>query len=86
MTELRLNMIIDKELKEQAEELYLDLGMDLSTAITIFLKQSIREQQLPFIPSREHMGNFPTQYSALHGTTTKVFSVGGVSEDLNDEN
>ncbi|WP_181990922.1 type II toxin-antitoxin system RelB/DinJ family antitoxin [Enterococcus asini] len=47
----RLNMRIDEELKEAASQLYQSLGMDLTTAVTIFLKQSVREGGLPFRPS-----------------------------------
>jgi len=43
---------IDEEVKKQAEELFLDFGIDLSTAYTVFLKQAIREQRIPFIVSR----------------------------------
>jgi DNA-damage-inducible protein J len=43
---------VDKSLKEDAQKLYADLGMDMTTAITLFLKQSLREQALPFQVSR----------------------------------
>ena len=43
---------MDDELKKQAEELFSDLGMNLTTAFTIFVKQAVREQQLPFVISR----------------------------------
>ena len=33
----------DPAIKREARELYADMGMDLSTAINIFLRQSIRE-------------------------------------------
>ena len=39
---------IDEETKKKAQELFKDLGMNLTTAINIFLKQAIREQGLPF--------------------------------------
>jgi len=39
---------IDEETKKEAQELFKDLGMNLTTAINIFLKQAIREQGLPF--------------------------------------
>ena len=39
---------IDEEIKKEAQELFKDLGMNLTTAINIFLKQAIREQGLPF--------------------------------------
>ncbi|WP_374124824.1 type II toxin-antitoxin system RelB/DinJ family antitoxin [Leptotrichia hongkongensis] len=39
---------IDEETKKEAQELFKDLGMNLTTAINIFLKQAIRERGLPF--------------------------------------
>ena len=40
------------QLKEQATELYNDLGLSLSSAINMFLRQSVRENGLPFKPQR----------------------------------
>ena len=34
---------MDDNLKKQAEDLFNDLGMNLTTAFTIFVKQAIRE-------------------------------------------
>ena len=44
------NMTIrmDAELKAQADALFAELGMNLSTAINIFVRQSLREGGLPF--------------------------------------
>jgi len=39
---------IDTDLKKEAEELFADLGMNLTTAINVFFRQSIRRQRLPF--------------------------------------
>lgn len=39
---------MDSELKAQAEELFAELGMSLSTAVHIFVRQSLREGGLPF--------------------------------------
>ena len=39
---------IDDNTKKEAQELFKDLGMNLTTAINIFLKQAIREQRIPF--------------------------------------
>ena len=39
---------IDEETKKEAQELFKDLGMNLTTAINIFLKQAIKEQKIPF--------------------------------------
>lgn len=39
---------IDSEVKEQAEALYNDLGLTLSTAVNIFMRQSLRVGGFPF--------------------------------------
>jgi DNA-damage-inducible protein J len=51
------NIRLDKDLKAEATELFRDLGLTLSQAFTVFLKQAILHQGLPFAvqrpPSRE---------------------------------
>lgn len=44
---------LDEETKEQAEELFDDLGMSMSSAIIIFLKQCVRKGGIPFEIQRE---------------------------------
>jgi DNA-damage-inducible protein J len=39
---------IDKELKKDCEALYADLGLNLTTAINVFLRQSLRSGGFPF--------------------------------------
>lgn len=39
---------IDAKTKKEAQELFKDMGMSLTTAINIFLKQAVREQRIPF--------------------------------------
>lgn len=48
-----LTMRIDDELKKQAEELFNELGMNMTTAFTVFAKQAVREQRIPFEITRE---------------------------------
>lgn len=52
MKSVNVTVRIDEELKKQADLLFNDLGMSLSTAFNIFLRQSVREQQMPFAISR----------------------------------
>ncbi|MBO0436210.1 hypothetical protein CBF34_10345 [Vagococcus penaei] len=42
---------VDQKLKQDVEKLFNNLELDMTTAITIFLKQSLRDQGLPFRPS-----------------------------------
>lgn len=53
MSKVSTNINLDPELKKSAQELFSDLGMDLTTAVTLFLKQSVREQAIPFAIKRE---------------------------------
>ena len=39
---------IDAKTKKEAQELFKDIGMSLTTAINIFLKQAVRDQRIPF--------------------------------------
>ena len=43
-----INIKTDSELKKQAESLFNDLGMNMTTAFNIFLRQSVRENRIPF--------------------------------------
>ena len=43
-----VNLRIDKDLKAQAEKLFASLGMNMTTAINVFLRQSVRDQAIPF--------------------------------------
>jgi DNA-damage-inducible protein J len=43
-----LNIRTDKDVKEQAEQIFSELGLSMTTAINIFLRTTIREQGIPF--------------------------------------
>lgn len=44
----QLNIRMDDSLKEQGEKLFSDLGMSFSTAVNVFVSQSVREGGIPF--------------------------------------
>ena len=48
MPNISMNIRMDKNIKEQAQKLFSEFGLDMTTAINIFLRQSIREQKIPF--------------------------------------
>lgn len=39
---------VDSQLKQQAEILFQEMGMNMSMAINIFLKQAVKDQGIPF--------------------------------------
>jgi len=40
---------VDKKTKEEASKIFYDLGLNMSTAINIFLKTCIKENGIPFL-------------------------------------
>ena len=43
-----ISIRMDSDLKAQADALFGELGMNLSTAFNIFVRQSLREGRIPF--------------------------------------
>ena len=75
-----LNIRVDSNLKKDAEDLFKRLGLNMSSAINVFLTQSIKEQAIPFTikenkPNRkllkalkeaEKMEKHPERYKTYH--------------------
>ena len=58
MATTNLNIRIDADLKKQSEEIFNELGLNMSTALTVFLRQAVRSRGIPFemrlsIPNEE---------------------------------
>lgn len=48
MATTNVSIRMDADLKAQADALFAELGMNLSTAFNIFVRQSLREGGIPF--------------------------------------
>lgn len=48
MATTNLNIRTDKDIKDQAERIFSELGLNMTTAINIFLRTTIRENGIPF--------------------------------------
>ena len=46
MVNVSTSIYPDPVLKKESQALFQDLGMDLTTAVTIFLRQSVRDQAI----------------------------------------
>ena len=53
MASTNFSVRMDSELKKQCEALYGELGMNLTTAINVFLRQSLRVGGFPLDPGLE---------------------------------
>ena len=79
---VNLQIRIDNELKDQAQKVANDLGMDLTTAVRIFLKQMVTDRALPFRPELDQFYS-PSNISVINQsiaelesgkTITKIFA------------
>lgn len=48
MPSTNLNIRTEKEVKEKADQIFSELGLNMTTAINIFLRTAIREHGIPF--------------------------------------
>ena len=48
----QVSMRVDEDIKVQAEALFNDIGLTMTTAFNLFLRAAIREQKIPFELSR----------------------------------
>lgn len=49
MSTVNVTLRVDEELKSEAETLFSDLGLTFNSAMNVFLRQSVREQRIPFV-------------------------------------
>lgn len=49
MATTNINVRTDAELKAQAQKIFESIGLDLSTAVNLFLKQTLKANNLPFV-------------------------------------
>lgn len=48
MESTNINIRMDKDVKMAAEKIFEELGLTMTTAVNIFLRQTIRENGIPF--------------------------------------
>lgn len=78
--EATLQVRMDADLKEQAEELYKKLGTSFAEAVRIFARQSVQEKAMPFVI---HIAELDTDQRI--GVAKGEFSVPDDIDKYNDE-
>lgn len=53
MSKVNVTIRMDRELKKQADQVLGELGFSFTSAVTIFIKQCVRDRKLPFEPMLE---------------------------------
>ena len=87
MAPVSTNIKIAPELKEQSQALFESLGLSMSTAINMFLRQAVREQAIPFrvgkpLPNLETLRAIEDARKGI-GLSRGFSSVAELMEDLN---
>jgi DNA-damage-inducible protein J len=59
MSATNINIRVSSEIKAQAQDVFSSLGIDMTTAINIFLRQAIRQNGIPFAISTEPAKKIP---------------------------
>ena len=54
MATVNVNFRIDEDLKREADKLFSDLGLNMSVAVTMFLKAAVNTEGIPFDIKRIH--------------------------------
>lgn len=74
MATVVLQTRVDSEMKSEAEALFESLGLDITTAIRLFLRQSINQQRIPF-------DIVPPKYNFTEETLSAIEEARRISKD-----
>lgn len=85
MPKTSMSIRLDSEVKEQAQQVFNHLGMDMTTAINIFLRQAIQYQGLPFdvrLDENQKLLQVLTDIDQNRNMSQSFESVSDLMEDL----
>ena len=85
MSKTSMSIRLDSKVKEQAQQVFNHLGMDMTTAINIFLRQAIQYQGLPFdvkIDENRKLLQVVTDVEQNRNMSRSFESVSDLMEDL----
>ncbi|WP_370833260.1 type II toxin-antitoxin system RelB/DinJ family antitoxin [Acidaminococcus sp.] len=75
MASVNVNIRMDADLKKEFEEFCSNVGMNMTTAFTIFARRTVRENRIPFEVSadcrRAAIHQVPVDSTPAQGTATK---------------
>ena len=79
MANVNINIRTDSEVKQHAQKLFESLGMDMTTAVNIFLRQAVNKNTLPFdiLPIKEKESGKIPRFGSMKGKIT-------MSEDFDE--
>ena len=81
MPNTSMNIRMDSNVKRQAQELFAQFGLDMTTAVNMFLRQSIRQQGIPFALQLDTFYSEVNQ-ARLIKAAARMEQTGGTVHDL----
>ena len=69
MASTHIHVRIDEDIKKQAQQIFNEIGLDMSTAINIFIRQVIRSRGFPFLPATDP---FYSESNMMHLMSVKA--------------
>ena len=83
-----INIRVDEGLKKESDKIFSELGIGMTSAITIFLKAVVRNNGIPFsleIPNQETLKSFKEADEIISGKrkAKKYSSAADLRKDLN---
>lgn len=78
---------IDTDLKNQADTLFASLGLNMTTAFNMFLRQSVREGRIPFeatinVPNTETIAAMIESMQLSNDKNVKTYNVTDALKEL----
>ena len=78
---------IETDLKNQADTLFQTLGLNMTTAFNLFLRQSVREGRIPFeitinVPNSETIAAMLETIQLANDPSTKTYNVEDALKEL----
>lgn len=83
MSESKIVLTIDSELKNEAEDLFFSLGLNLETAISMFLTRAVNEGGIPFEVKQTKYIESPDFISSLFTIKSAVYEY--IKDRFNEE-
>jgi len=81
---VQVNFRTDEEIKSGCEKVLKKMGLNLSSALNMFMAQVTNEHKIPFTPS-EGKGNPVQQYIDKNGPKTSIERAKSILQEIEDE-
>lgn len=78
MANVSITVRMDSEIKQEAEEFFAEIGMSMTGAFNVFVKQCLRERRIPFEITADPRSAGP--YAAYAATTGGQAPAAGAGE------